>query len=260
MRSFCAAFLLWMSSTAFGDVTFRVADLEASPGGTVTGSVIMDSTEILQGFAYGLCPDELFVVSVLAVDAGAALAAFGSGSGPDFFQADLDPEGFGWGGHTVGCVLDFDGVEVLGAFPDQELVEFTLDASDVDSLELCFCEWLGEPDVSTIYLVAGASVAPATECGSIALGELFDRGDCNEDGSYDIGDAITVLDLLFSGGSVECDSACDANDDGAVDIGDGIFALSSLFSGGANPVAPFGSCGADPTADALGCGSFSACP
>ncbi len=86
-------------------------------------------------------------------------------------------------------------------------------------------------------------------------GEVFSRGDCNNDGLFDIGDAIAELDILFGGtGPAACDDACDANDDGLFDIGDPISVLSTLFAMGDSPPAPsFPECGLDPTDDLLGC-------
>ncbi len=77
----------------------------------------------------------------------------------------------------------------------------------------------------------------------------------------DIGDPIFLLSELFSGGApANCDDACDMNDDGLKDIGDAVYALSALFSGGPPPPPPHPSCGSDPTADMLDCGSFAGCP
>lgn len=88
----------------------------------------------------------------------------------------------------------------------------------------------------------------------------FVRGDCNVDGVLDIGDAVSALAFLFVTGEPACDSACDANDDEMFDISDAIFSLSHLFTSGPPPAAPFPDCGSDPTAGALTCSSFSACP
>jgi len=102
-------------------------------------------------------------------------------------------------------------------------------------------------------LVAFLDPAPVTE--------QLRRGDCNDDGAIDIGDAIWTLSRLFSGGPPgTCDDACDANDDGGVDIGDAITVLNTLF-GGAGPLpSPYPDCGADPVADALGCANSTTCP
>ncbi len=88
------------------------------------------------------------------------------------------------------------------------------------------------------------------------------RGDCNQDGAYNIADAVTILAALFDAGTVvpNCVDACDMNDDGSFDISDPIFGLANLFSSGAPPSAPHPGCGTDPTADSLDCEEFTACP
>ncbi len=89
----------------------------------------------------------------------------------------------------------------------------------------------------------------------------FRRGDTNQDGSFDIGDPVSLLSQLFGLASpAPCADAADSNDDGAQDISDVVFALSSLFVLGAPaPSAPGSvSCGIDPTPDGLSC--FATCP
>ena len=82
----------------------------------------------------------------------------------------------------------------------------------------------------------------------------FKRGDINGDGSSNIGDAISLLDFLFTGGTCDCMDACDVNDDGAVNIADAIYKLDYLFTGGPAPPDPGpDNCGPDPTDDALEC-------
>ncbi len=88
----------------------------------------------------------------------------------------------------------------------------------------------------------------------------FDRGDCNADGGFDVGDPIFALANLFSmGPGGPCVDACDANDDGALDIADPVFSLTYLFSAGTDLPPPFQSCGIDTTASALDCQSFPPC-
>jgi len=127
---------------------------------------------------------------------------------------------------------------------------FTLPAAPELAIDSTLTSQLGETEFlsQTIPLGGGGS------------GE-FERGDCNADGGYDIGDAIFTLAALFSGGATPvCADACDANDDGAVDIGDPIYTLAALFSGGSPPDEPRGQCGPDPTADGLPCDANPACP
>ncbi len=91
----------------------------------------------------------------------------------------------------------------------------------------------------------------------------FRRGDANEDGSVDIGDAIFMLYALMLGGpGSNCKDAADANDSGTQDIADIIFVLNYQFTGGQEPPAPgVSSCGVDGTPfDGLDCGSYGGCP
>jgi hypothetical protein len=82
----------------------------------------------------------------------------------------------------------------------------------------------------------------------------FLRMDAAADGTIDIADALFVLSYLFVGGAVPtCLDAADGNDDGAVDISDAVQTLLYLFRQAEPPPDPFGTCGGDPTPDALGC-------
>ncbi|MGE3164426.1 MAG: dockerin type I domain-containing protein [Planctomycetota bacterium] len=68
----------------------------------------------------------------------------------------------------------------------------------------------------------------------------FVRGEINGDGSVDIGDAIALLNFLFSGGAAPNPAAAgDVNGDGSTDVGDVIYLLAFQFSGGPQPPAPF---------------------
>ncbi|MBN1417482.1 MAG: SBBP repeat-containing protein, partial [Planctomycetes bacterium] len=90
---------------------------------------------------------------------------------------------------------------------------------------------------------------------------LFRRGDANVDGGADMSDAVAILGHLFLGGPLnDCEDAADVNDDGRMDISDAVRLLLYLFLGSAQPPEPFMTCGGDPTADDLGCNTFSRCP
>lgn len=93
----------------------------------------------------------------------------------------------------------------------------------------------------------------------------FDRGDCNNDSTRNIADAIFLLGFLFPNGppvSLACQDACDTNDDGALNIADAISLLGNLFpQGPPTPLPdPFGACGPDPSMDSLDCTGYSHCP
>lgn len=88
----------------------------------------------------------------------------------------------------------------------------------------------------------------------------FRRGDCNNDGAFDLSDAIFGLNFLFTGGNrPACEKACDSNDDGSHDISDASRFLGHLFLGAAQPPDPYVGCGQDGTADSLDCGE-TVCP
>ena len=89
----------------------------------------------------------------------------------------------------------------------------------------------------------------------------FLRGDTNDDGVYDISDALYILGYIFSGAAEPtCMDALDENDDGQVQIADAIYHFTALFLSGPPPAAPWGSCGVDPTPDGLDCDSYQSCP
>lgn len=91
------------------------------------------------------------------------------------------------------------------------------------------------------------------------------RGDCNDDGTINIADAVGLLAFLFpqgAPGALNCEDNCDANDDGTLNIADAVAVLAFLFPSGPPIPLPVPSpdCGVDPTMDALGCLSPSGCP
>ena len=88
-----------------------------------------------------------------------------------------------------------------------------------------------------------------------AQGNLFKRGDANNDGVVNVADPIALLGYLFLGGAApSCLDAADANDDGVLNIEDPIGMLNYLFLGGEKPKPFFEVKGKDPTPDGLTCG------
>ncbi len=94
-------------------------------------------------------------------------------------------------------------------------------------------------------------------------GDQFTRGDADEDGVFNISDAIYSLAALFVIGTTQpsCLDSADVNDDGVFDVLDPTLALESLFfAGSPPPPAPAPPvCGLDPTTDSLDCAA-SICP
>lgn len=67
------------------------------------------------------------------------------------------------------------------------------------------------------------------------LARSFVRGDANDDGVVDLGDAVTVLAQLFHGEAINCGDASDADDSRRVDLSDAVYLLAHLIRGGAPP-------------------------
>lgn len=92
---------------------------------------------------------------------------------------------------------------------------------------------------------------------------LFRRGDCNDDGSVDISDAICVLNWLFAGGEEPgCVAVANTNGDADADLSDAVYLLGHLFLGGPEPAAPYPECGPGFLAadGVLGCLGPNNCP
>ncbi len=119
---------------------------------------------------------------------------------------------------------------------------------------------LGTEILSTLAVEAfdacGIALA-TTSCTTECLPERFVRGDSNGDTNIDISDAIASLGFIFSGNPAGCHDALDPNDSGNIDISDAIFLLGYIFSATSDPLAPFPSCGVDPTdTDTLDCAVY----
>ncbi len=116
---------------------------------------------------------------------------------------------------------------------------------------------LGFPGLSFFY----DEVHGIVEIGEVVPGKTrFLRGDCNNDGSADISDAVSNLDYQFVGSyQPPCVDACDYDDSNKVDVSDVIAGLSHLFLGTAAPSPPGLTCGEDPTDDEISCENFLLC-
>lgn len=250
-----------------------VADFDESTGiGSLVASVSIGEADdnigfpnSTQGFSMSLVSDPA-TLSVVSVIPAAALAVMNGSSGPDFMTETILPDGL-----TAGVVYSFPGTEVL-AFPvDTEVLTIGYETnagnlagtSTPVATTLQWSATIGTTVVQNLVVVNSAAYAPETTDGSVVLTPVssggFDRGDCNVDGAFNIADIVHSLDVLFLGGSYACVDACDMNDDGLMNIADAVYGLGSQFSGGDAPPAPHGSCGADPTDDALDCAAFDAC-
>ena len=87
----------------------------------------------------------------------------------------------------------------------------------------------------------------------------FRRGEVNQDGLIDIGDAVGTLFFLFAGKGITCQLSADSNSDDRVDLSDVTYTLGYLFLGGPAPKQPFPACGSATASAVLNCESFRAC-
>ena len=106
---------------------------------------------------------------------------------------------------------------------------------------------------SDIYLVKSTLAEPPPA--------RFRRGDCNDDGTVDISDAVCILEWLFLGSDTPgCIAVTNVDGNGQVDITDPIYLLTHLFLGGPAPVEPFPECGpGSPADEEIGCETPPAC-
>lgn len=243
----------------------RIAD-DLVINGTADISVFMDHVEQdVYGFSFGVLHDNA-VVNLTGITEGAQTAS------ADFFGVDIDPAN-GDGG-TVGCVLSLSGgpSSFIPSGSDSEIAVFSYStaggAVTDDSSALTFTDTLqvapGAPPVLLQVSVGIEGIEPDVDNGLITVtggtvGDVFTRGDVNDDSAIDVSDTVYLLNFLFvSGPALNCDKAGDVNDDGTLDVSDSVYLLNFLFVSG-DPIPAPVACDVDPTADALTCGS-SSCP
>ncbi|MEM7163855.1 MAG: hypothetical protein AAF581_00235 [Planctomycetota bacterium] len=245
-----------------GDATFTVGVAVSEDAGSP------NFPNATHGFSMALGHDE-DVLSATGASAGAGLAALNAGAGPEFFSVNTLPNGI-----TVGAVYSLASAAEVVLFDvasEAVSIDYATNAANLQgtttptTTELDWKSSLGTPAIENLVAIdfAGATVPVLRNDGNVTLvpgGPFFVRGDCSGDGNYNLGDPLAVLGNLFGGaGPLACDDACDGNDDGTVNLTDAVYMLENLFAGGANPPAPVGACGADPTADSMSCTGYG-CP
>lgn len=217
-----------------------------------------------QGFSIGLGHPSSLLTVTSGGPAGVVLG-LNSGTGPDFFDTNIFPEGI-----TFGCVYSFTNPGTNILIFDTAATVVTASYETIPGafigqqnpviLSLTGNSALGTPPVEQVVVVNSQSqsmfVAGCTV--ELAPGGGIDRGDCNDDGGFDIADAVFLLSYLFLSGSVNCQNACDNNDDEQLNIADAVTALSALFTGGPPPPGS-GQCGPDTTPGSLTCDVFNSC-
>jgi len=198
------------------------------------------------------------------------------GSSAQAGSGTLDHPAMYYSGSVMGSlVLDFSGglleakmIRIDGATEDAFTISKTppVDCNDngvPDSGELASgaatdCD--GNGTLDECDLASGAIDSDGDGILDACQGVPFIRGDCNQDGTIDISDAIQILEYLFGGSSsTNCFDALDFNSSGQVDVADAISGLGYLFQGTAPPGPPFPGC-AVPAGVFSQCAEFLGCP
>jgi hypothetical protein len=195
--------------------------------------------------------------------------------GSPLLPADLDGDG---DQDLIACIQECGAAVFVNAghpsfrtellFTGSPLVDLT--AEDLNGDGTVDMAFLGHGESgSSIWIIPNRPAARSfdtdgdgilDECEGLPPPIRFIRGDANRDGQMDLSDAITALFHLFGGQAIDCRKATDADDSGSLDITDPIQILGCLFLGAGALPRPSGSCGIDPTPDALGCERFEPCP
>ena len=242
----------------------ETADYEPSLGEgffslTVSVQEVLDVGEVASntaGFTMSLL-DSGGWLSVQYVEPSAALNSLRAGLGPEFFAANLTPEGWSL---NVAYSLDYTELSQFGILQEVATIHYAtesaqfVNSSDEVMVELTWQDSVSGPPLSNT-MIDSNSVAIDTlalENGSVTLspnGTLFLRGDANNDGAVNIADTITILgyvgDVIPASPTLR--SAGDVNDNGVVEIADVALLNCFLFGLVTTLAAPFPSPGVDLT-------------
>ena len=85
----------------------------------------------------------------------------------------------------------------------------------------------------------------------------FIRADADGDMIHTMADAMQIVDYIYRQGACGCKDCYDANDDRNISIADAVYVVGYIHRDGLPPPHPFPNCGADTTADELGCENHS---
>jgi hypothetical protein len=108
-----------------------------------------------QGFQFAYRHDPVYL-QVTSIDEGSALAALDGGSGAEYFDGTIFPDGF-----TVGCIFDFQGAETITFDTSQEIVGISYSSvpgafngvDDAVDTALTLASDLGSPPVDPVIVV-----------------------------------------------------------------------------------------------------------
>ena len=200
------------------------------------------------------------ILQTASIDFAGAQLNLNGGSGPSLGNSEAHPDG----ANSV-SVFSLVGAETI-PFPTP-LVLYEL------VFETTPAHWIGNttggtatfstanpaadiPRTTTTIVVSGMGASTTWSFPTVQFVPILEflRGDADGDGTVvAIGDAITILAGLFSGGVIDCEASADVNGDGTLNLADPISLLTYGFGGGAAPPAPFPNCGVETAPGALEC-------
>ena len=166
------AAVLTLSGTAAAqdpDYVLICGNVSGNPGDVVTVPILLDNSGgNIQGWSFGL---DTSALGVPATQQGATTAAFNGGAGPDFYAVFPQPQGV-----TAGVVVSFFGTDWLppGTGHELHLIDIQIPASATFGTvyPLRFVEYIGNPPVEIVVVVAGQGYDPTLIHGTITVGSL----------------------------------------------------------------------------------------
>lgn len=154
--------------------------------------------------------------------------------------------------YTIPTSARFVTVRLYYQTASKEYIEFLRDENVTnDAGQILYDQWLSTGKGAPVLMgEESLELTPAP----------FIRGDCNGNGSLELGDLFHLLQTLFlHGDPLLCEAACDSNADTRIDIADVIAPLDTLYQGGPPLPAPFPSCDSPAETSPLACVS-GGCP
>ncbi len=249
---------------------------ESATGASVESLVTLNfngkgtSTDVIQGWSFGLCVDDALEITNATSD-GTGAATVNGGVAPGFNTITIIPGE----GVTQGLVIDLMAVNTLPAQNGFSTLRVAMTANvdaatPVANIRTC-SGVLGSPATPNVVVVGGASLGGSKFDGVLALrdsptegccpealagdgtacnkpaefkfspGARLVAGNANGDARLDIADGIYILNYLFrSGPPLPCEKAGDVNADCALDASDAIYIITYQFLHGPEPVRGLG--------------------
>lgn len=236
-----------------------------------------DNKDPLEAWSFGICNNQDIFVPTDATIEGTFAAELNEGEGPGFLSIAITESGV-----TMAAIVqqfppvdDTPGALAIEPGKNRSLLDVSykkvstsmniiLEDNSLHTVK--YCSKLGDPPVTTLFVVNGYEVYPATLPGVVVFEQPapveFVRGDANADGAHDLGDVIKILDYLFGDGEAPvCLQAADANESDEINLADPVYLLNWLFADGDKPSMPYPDCGISAQDDIkkLTCDSFPPC-